>query len=104
MHGEKRQVRGLVHEALRRLGDRRSKASRAVLIVDQFACSHSTSAQTGFMKALPSAVSSYSTRGGTSGYTSRVNRPSRSRLRRVAVNIRCEMPGIDRLSVENRLR
>jgi len=56
------------------------------------------------MKRFPRAVSSYSTRGGTSGNTSRISSPSRSRLRKVAVNIRCEIPGMARFSSEKRAR
>ena len=40
--------------------------SRAVLIVDQCVCSQVTSPRTGCMNCLPSGVSAYSTRGGTS--------------------------------------
>ncbi len=42
----------------------------------------------------PSAVSSYSTRGGTVGNTFLVQKPSRSRMRSVVVSIFCEMLSI----------
>ena len=43
---------------------RRSNASRAARMACQLPCSQATSARTGLMNALPSAVNSYSTRGG----------------------------------------
>jgi hypothetical protein len=53
------------HETLR-LSDCPSNASRAALIVDQCVCNQVTSPRTGCMNCLPSSVSAYSTRGGTS--------------------------------------
>ena len=50
----------------------------------------------GSIKVRPSRVSEYSTFGGTTGWTLRCTSPSRSRLRKVWVNIFCEMPPMAR--------
>jgi len=83
---------------------RASNRSRALRITGQFACSQETRPSTGSVNPLPSGVSSYSTRGGTSAYTWRVSMPSRSRLRTVAVSILWDIPGILRFRSENRPR
>src|SRR5207248_3160146 len=54
------------------------------------------SPRNGSINVRPSLESEYSTFGGTTGYTLRSTRPSRSRLRRVWVNIFCEIPPISR--------
>ena len=46
---------------------RASKRSRAARIIGQFTCNHETRPRTGSISPLPSAVSWYLTRGGTSG-------------------------------------
>ncbi len=49
----------------------------------------------GSSSVVPSAVSEYSTRGGTTGYTTRSTNLSRFSWRTVKVSIRCEIPSID---------
>ncbi len=51
----------------------------------------------------PVSVNEYSTRGGTSGYTSRCTRPSRSIWRRFAVSTFWEMLPIERRNSLNRI-
>src|ERR1700737_518007 len=81
-----------------------SNLDGAFLTCSQFVATQSTKPCIGRSKLLPRLVISYSTRGGTSGNTSRVINPSRSRFRKVSVNILCEIPGIALSSSENRAR
>jgi hypothetical protein len=73
-------------------------------LLNLFPVTQSTSPWRGANNVFPSGVILYSTRGGTSGNNSLFSNPSRSKLRRVSVNIRCEIPGIDLSSSENRAR
>ncbi len=75
------------------------------LALVRFACNsarcfsdHRQSACNGSIKVRPNLVSEYSTFGGTTGWTLRCTRPSRSRLRKVCVSIFCEIPPIARCS------
>src|SRR5690606_37663253 len=54
------------------------------------------------LSAVPSAVSEYSTRGGTSRYTSRCTIPSSASSRNCWMSIFSEIPGSPRLSSPNR--
>src|ERR1700722_12020435 len=76
----------------------------ACLTCSQLAFAKSTSPCVGPSNLLPKSVISYSTRGGTSGNSSRITIPSRSRFFRVDESIRCEIPGTARSSSENRAR
>jgi hypothetical protein len=75
------------------VGTRSSNSPRAFFISGQFLPTQSKRARVGTSRLFPSPVNSYSTRGGTSGKSSRVISPSRSKLRRVSVSILCEIAG-----------
>ena len=64
---------------------RRSYVDRARVIRDMCASAQAATCRIGSSSERPSAVSSYSTRGGTSANALRVTTPSRSRLRSVCV-------------------
>jgi hypothetical protein len=81
-----------------------SNSIRDFFTRSQFSFTQSTSPCMGSSRLRPRAVSSYSTRGGTSGNNSLVSNPSLSKLRTVTVSILCEMPGIALSSSENRAR
>src|SRR5580658_8913391 len=57
----------------------------------------------GSSRVSPIGVSSYSTRGGMTGWMVRVTMPSRSSPRSVTVSIRAVMPSIERCSSLNRM-
>ena len=76
----------------------------ALLTCSQFALVQSTNPCVGRSRLLPKSVISYSTRGGTSGKSSRITNPSRSRFFSVEDSIRWEIPGTARSSSENRAR
>jgi len=81
-----------------------SNSARDSFTCCQFSLTQSTSPCMGRSRLRPRAVSSYSTRGGTSGNNSLVSNPSLSKLRTVTVSILCEMPGIALSNSENRAR
>lgn len=78
-------------------------STRAASMSARCASAHPATATSGTSSVLPSAVNEYSTRGGTTGYTTRSTSPSRSSWRSVSVSIRCEMPSIDRCSSVKRM-
>jgi nucleotide-binding universal stress UspA family protein len=86
------------------LGLRSSNLPRAFLMSGQLFPTQSKRACVGASRLLPSPVNSYSTRGGTSGKSSRVISPSRSKFRRVSVSILCEIDDITFSSSEKRAR
>src|ERR1700738_3829361 len=69
-----------------------SKVSRLSTMADWWVRTQRTRWSTAWARGRPSAGSSYSTRGGTSGRAVRVIRPSRCSVRRVWLSIRWEMP------------
>lgn len=73
----------------------------SAMMASLFSNAHSSKALTWGRSDSALAVSAYSTRGGTSGYTVRVTYPSSSSVRSVTVSIFCEMSGISRCNSLN---
>ena len=63
---------------------------------------HSVSSSSDVWSSRAISVSVYSTLGGTTGWTVRMSKPSRSSLRRVSVSMRLLIPLIERSSSVNR--
>ncbi len=77
--------------------------SREATILGMFSTAHPTRLLRCGRSPFPDSVRQYSTRGGTSGYTFRVTKPSASSERSVTVSIRCEISPMDLWMSLNRM-